>query len=210
MPFVILSGGWKSWEKSALPSTPDKLFFTFLKGVISMSSAIFTCGNDAYQVAKIIYAGPVSSIPEDRRRNGSTHSFKIVTGLGAVFSYFKDEETAKKSRGALGAMLEVVNPKSFKHGYNEFVDPKGIVSFSKVVQFKQPIDQYTHGFVVTIDTADEKSREVWMRYKSEDHAQKGRKALWAAVHGANGMSAKATTVSAPADAGGPKADTTPF
>lgn len=175
-----------------------------------MSSAIFTCGNDAYQVSKIIYAGPVSSIPEDRRRNGSTHSFKIVTGLGAVFSYFKDEEMARKTRGALGAMLEAVKPESFKHGYNEFVDPKGIVSFSKVMQFKQPIDQYTHGFVVTIETADEKSREVWMRYKSEDHAQKGRKALWAAVHGANGMSTKDAPASAPADAARTNADTTPF
>jgi hypothetical protein len=98
-----------------------------------MSSAIFTCGNDAYQVSKIIYAGPVTEIPEDRRRNGSTHSFKIVTGLGAVFSYHKNEEMARKSRGALATMLDTLKPKAFKHGYNEFVDPKGIVSFDRTV-----------------------------------------------------------------------------
>jgi hypothetical protein len=176
-----------------------------------MSSAIFTCGNDAYQVSKIIYAGPVTEIPEDRRRNGSTHSFKIVTGLGAVFSYHKNEEMARKSRGALATMLDTLKPKAFKHGYNEFVDPKGIVSFSNIVQFKQPIEQYTHGFVVTVETAAEKNREIWFRYSSEDHAQKGRKALWAAVHGANGMSTKdGASASAPAEAARPNADTTPF
>jgi hypothetical protein len=177
-----------------------------------MSSAIFTCGNDAYQVSKIIYAGPVSTIPEDRRRNGSTHSFKIITGLGAVFSYYKNEEMARKSRGALAAMLETLKPKAFKHGFDEFVDPRGIVSFSNVVQFKQPIEQYTHGFVVTVETAAEKNREIWFRYTSEDHAQKGRKALWAAVHGVNGMSntAKGAPASTPADAARPNADTTPF
>ncbi|MBN1127710.1 MAG: hypothetical protein JXA71_01910 [Chitinispirillaceae bacterium] len=175
-----------------------------------MSSALFTCGNEAYQVSKIIYAGPVSVIPEDRRRNGSTHSFKIVTGLGAVFSYHKDEETARKSRGALAAMLDSLKPKAFKHRYDEFVDPRGIVSFSNVVQFKQPIEQYTHGFVVTMETAAEKNREIWFRYKSEDHAQKGRKALWATVHGANGMSNGQKAAEAPATSGQTNADATPF
>jgi hypothetical protein len=175
-----------------------------------MSSAIFSCGNEAYQVAKILYAGPVTPISEDRRRNGSTHSFKIVTELGTVFSYFKDEETARKSRNALAAMLDTIKPKSFKHRYYEFIDPKGIVSFSKVVQFKQPIEQYTHGFVVTVDTADEQSREIWFRYKSEDHAQKGRKALWATVHGANGMSTDTTAAVASVAADRPNSDGTPF
>jgi hypothetical protein len=155
-----------------------------------MSSAIFTNGNNAYQVANIMYAGSVSEIPENRRQNGSTHSFKIITGLGTIFSYYKNEELARKSRGALAAMLDTVKPKAFKHGW-EFVDPSRIVCFSNVVQFKKPVGPYTHGLVLTIDTAEEKSQEIWLRYKSEDHAQKARKALWATVHSVNGMSSQA-------------------
>jgi hypothetical protein len=152
-----------------------------------MGSVIFSNGNNAYQVEKIVYAGPVTKIPEERRRNDSTHSFKIITSLGAVFSYYKDEDTARKSRGILGAMLDDLKPHAFKHGF-EYVNPARIVSFSNVVQFKKPIGEYTHGIVITFDTAQEKSQELWIRYKSEDHAQKGRKALWAAVHAVNGMS----------------------
>jgi hypothetical protein len=152
-----------------------------------MRSAIFSNGSDAYQVEKIVYAGPVAKIPEDRRRNGSTHSFKIITVLGTVYSYYKDEELARKSRGMLGAMLDEIKPHAFRYGI-EFLDPSRVVSFSKVVQFKKPMEEYTHGFVITIETAQEKSRELWFRYKSEDHAQKGRKALWASIHAVNGMS----------------------
>ena len=151
-----------------------------------MSSAIFSNGSDAYQVGKIVYAGPVAKIPEERRRNGSTHSFKIITSLGTVFSYFKDEEMARKSRGMLGSMLDELKPNAFRYGI-EYLDPSHVVSFSKVVQFKKPVGEFTHGFKITVDAAQENSREVWFRYKSEDHAQKGRKALWASVHAANGM-----------------------
>jgi hypothetical protein len=153
-----------------------------------MSSAIFTNGNNAYQVAKIIYAGSVSEIPEDRRRNDCTHSFKMITGLGTVFSYYKTEDNARKSRGLLAGMLDTVKPIAFKNG-TEFVDPARIVSFGNVVEFKKAVGPYTHGFVVTLETAEEKSREIWLRYKSEDHAQKARKAMWGTVHGINGMSA---------------------
>jgi hypothetical protein len=152
-----------------------------------MSSVIFTNGRDAYQVSNIIYAGTVSEIPENNRRNGSTHSFKFITGLGTVFSYYKNEEAAWKSRGALSAMLDTLKPKAFKHWY-EFIDPMRIVSFGKVVQFKKPVEECTHGFVITVESAQEKSQEIWLRYKSEDHATKGRKALWASVHNAHGMS----------------------
>jgi hypothetical protein len=154
-----------------------------------MSSVCFTCGNESYQVSKIIYAGPVTEIPEDRRRNGSTHSFRIITGLGAVSSYYKNEEAAKKSRAALAGMLDVVKPMAFKRGI-DFIDPKSIVKFGRVVQFKQPVGQYTHGFVVTLETTQEQNQEVWVRYKSEDHATKGWKALWASIYNANGMSSR--------------------
>jgi hypothetical protein len=170
-----------------------------------MSSAIFTSGGEAYQVANIVYAGPVAEIPEDRRRNGSTHSFKMVTVTGTSFSYYKDVETARKARGALGAMLDTLKPKAFRHG-NEFLDPSRVVSFSNVVAFKNPVESCTHGFVVSVETCEEKNRELWLRYKSEDHARKGRKALWACVHSANGMSNSDAKVEEPA----PVADSMPF
>ncbi len=152
-----------------------------------MSSAVFTTGSEAYQVANIVYAGPVGEIPAERRRNGSTHSFKLITTLGATFAYYKDVESARKARGALAGMLEAAGKTAFMHG-NEFVDAKKVVSFGNVLQFKTPQDGMTHAFVITVQTADEKNREVWMRYKSEDHARKARKALWAVVHAANGLS----------------------
>ncbi len=153
-----------------------------------MSSAIFTNGTNAYQVARIIYAGSVAEIPENRRQNGSTHSFKITTGIGSVFCYYKDEDSAKKSRGALAGMLDAVRSNAFKHGF-EYLDPSRVISFSSVFQFKKPQGVYTHGFVVTLETANEKSQEVWFRYKSEDNAQKARKALWATLHNVNGQHA---------------------
>jgi hypothetical protein len=152
-----------------------------------MSSAVFTTGNEAYHVANIVYAGPVGEIPAERRRNGSTHSFKVLTTVGATFCYYKDAEAARKARGALTGMLETLKPNAFRHG-NEYVDPQKVVSFGNVLQFKKPQDDLTHAFVITLQTADEKNREVWMRFKSEDHARKGRRALWAIVHAVNGLS----------------------
>jgi hypothetical protein len=152
-----------------------------------MSSAVFTTGNEAYHVANIVYAGPVAEIPAERRRNGSTHSFKVTTTVGTNYCYYKDAEAARKARGALTGMLDAVKTTAFRHG-NEFVDPKNVVSFGNVLQFKKPQDDLTHAFVITLQTADEKNRELWMRYKSEDHARKGRRALWAVVHAVNGLS----------------------
>jgi hypothetical protein len=170
-----------------------------------MNSAIFTSGNQAYQVSRIIYAGSVQSIPEANRRNDCTHSFKIITVNGAVFSYYKNEEAARKSRNMLGAMLDALKPNAFKHGY-DFLDPLHIVSFGSVVQFKKAQGEYTHGFAVMTDTVQEKSQEVWFRYKSEDHAQKGRKALWAVIYSANGLS----KTREPAVAAQPEAQNLPF
>lgn len=164
-----------------------------------MGSAVFSNGSNAYQVSKILYAGSVSEIPESRRQNENTHSFKITTGLGTVFFYYKDEETARKSRGMLGGMLDAARPNAFKHGF-EYLDPLAVVAFSGVLQFKKPVGPYTHGFVVRMDTVDEKSREVWLRYKSDDHAQKGRKALWASLHNVNGVRSSAAADKTPVTA----------
>jgi hypothetical protein len=150
-----------------------------------MSSVIFSNGYESYQVAGIIYAGPVHQIPEQHRRNGNTHSFKIITGLGAAFLYYKDEESAKKARTALAAMLESTKPAHFRAGH-EFFDASHIVSFNNVVQFKKPLGDYTHGYVVSVLTHDDKNREIWLKFRSEDYAQKSRKAMWATLHNING------------------------
>ena len=176
-----------------------------------MRSAIFTSGNQAYQVSNIIYAGPVHAIPEDRRRNDCTHSFKIVTVVGATFSYYKNEESARKSRNMLGAMLDELKPDAFKHGY-DFIDPLHIISFGNVVQFKKAQGEYTHGFAIMVDTVQEKSQELWIRYKSDDYAQKGRKAMWAIIHNALGfgMSKTAEPAVAAAAVSQPETQNMPF
>jgi hypothetical protein len=43
----------------------------------------------------------------------------------------------------------------------------------------------THGFVVNLETAQGKNSQVWLTYKSEDHATKARKALYAIICAAN-------------------------
>lgn len=171
-----------------------------------MRSAIFTSGNQAYQVSNVVYAGPVHAIPEDRRRNDCTHSFKIVTTLGATFSYYKNEESARKSRNMLGAMLDSLKPNAYKHGA-EFIDPLHIVSFGSVVQFKKAQGEYTHGFAIIVDTVQEKSQELWLRYKSDDYTQKARKALWAVIHTALGMAKTAESSAAVVQ---PEAQNVPF
>ena len=152
-----------------------------------MNSAIFSTGNQNYNIATVVYAGPVQEIPAERRRNEYTHYFKLLTALGPTFAYFKDVDAARKSRGALSGMLEVIKPRAFRYG-NTFIDPSSVVALSNVIQFKKALGEFTHGFVVRVLTIDEKNQEVWVRYRSEDHARKGRKAMWAAMQAANGLS----------------------
>lgn len=150
-----------------------------------MNTAVFSTGNESYQVSHIIHAGPVTAIPEKiRKESGSTHSFKLVTPQTGVFCYYRSEEAAKNARGALGAMLRAAKPALFSSGH-DLVDPARVISFGNVFAFKNPPDDgSTHAFVVTIDCSDERSRRVWLRYKSEEGAKKARRAMFAAVHAA--------------------------
>jgi hypothetical protein len=59
-----------------------------------------------------------------------------------------------------------------------------------------------------VDTAQEKSQELWLRYKSDDHAQKGRKAMWAIIHNALGIGMSKTAE--PAVAAQPETQNMPF
>jgi len=149
-----------------------------------MNSVVFGTPRESYQVANIIYAGNVGEIPVDKRKNGCSHSFKIITTHGSAFCYYKSEEAARNARGALGAMLNAVKPAAFRHGY-EVLDPRRIVSYTGVISLKTPVDELTHAVVVTIDTAEERNKKVWLKYRSEEVAQKGRSALYACIHAAN-------------------------
>lgn len=144
-----------------------------------MVSAVFSSSTEAYQIENIIYAGPVTEIPEEKRRFESTHSFSIMTSLGKVRFYYRSFDSAVKARKALGAMMMNLKPHLFRHGY-QLIDPKRIVSFRKVIQLKTPQEEFTHAVVVSMDTLDPQNQEVWLRYKSEENAQKGRRALFAA------------------------------
>jgi hypothetical protein len=148
-----------------------------------MNSAVFSTGNESYQVSQILHIGPVTEIPEKiRKDNGATHSFKLVTPQSGVYCYYRSEEAAMNARRALGAMVRATKPSLFGCGHY-LVDPAGVISFSNVVALKNPsTGGRTHAFVVTIDTTDERHRKVWLRYTSEDNAKKARRAMFAAVH----------------------------
>ncbi|HLV31478.1 MAG TPA: hypothetical protein VKY57_07920 [Chitinispirillaceae bacterium] len=149
-----------------------------------MKSAVFSNGSDTYQVANVIYAGPVSEIPQEKRKGDSTHSFRMITTQGEVYCNYKSIESAKNSVGALKAMMESLKENVFKTG-TESIDTKRIVSFGRVVKLENTENGKTHAFLVNIDTTDEKHNQIWLTYKSEDHADKARKALYAAIHSVN-------------------------
>lgn len=149
-----------------------------------MNSAIFRTATESYQVSQIAYVGPVGEIPEDRRKGESTHSFKVITSVNPVYCYYKSLDSAKNARGAVGAMFNEVKPYSFKHGY-EIIDTKRVVSVSNVFALKKVQDDLTHAFCVILDSRNEKNNRIWLRYKSEDNAKKGRNALFASIHSVN-------------------------
>jgi hypothetical protein len=84
-------------------------------------------------------------------------------------------------------MMADLKPHAFKHG-NEVIDPKMIVSFGTVVKLKlRDGEELTHAFPVTIATPEERGSRVWLRYRSEENARKGRRAMYAVLHAANGL-----------------------
>jgi hypothetical protein len=105
----------------------------------------------------------------------------MITTRKSVFSHYKSLENGIKARGFLVGMLEEAKPSMYKHGF-ELLDPAAVVSFGNVITLKTPQGEYTHAVCVTLDTAEEKYNKVWLRYKSEENAQKGRRALYAVLH----------------------------
>ncbi|NLE01087.1 MAG: hypothetical protein GX640_14565 [Fibrobacter sp.] len=143
-----------------------------------MRSNIFSTVSESYQISHILFAGYVCEIPPDKRKGDSTHSFKLITTLGTSYCYFNNIETAKKVRGVLEGMLEKAKPAIFKNG-GDSLDIGAVVSFSKVVKLKNSESGMTHAFLVSLNTVNEKSSQVWFTYKSEDTARHARNALWA-------------------------------
>lgn len=175
-----------------------------------MQETIFSNGNESYQVAHIIHVSRIWEIPEEKRRFDRSHCFKLVTTLGPAFCSYKSFETARKVRGKLYAMLTAAKPEMFSHG-NDLIDPNAIVSIGDVLELKNPQGENTHAIIVTIKTNDARHSKVWLRYKSEENAKKGKRILWAvvgkagnnAVSDSAGDSESATepiTEDAPADA----------
>lgn len=152
-----------------------------------MKSAVFSTTLEAYQVSNIIYAGPVKEIPEEHQKTHSaTHEFKIITTLGPVYCKYKDQESATRARGALGAMMDTLKSNLYRTG-RECLDPHKVVSFGRVVQLKNTTDGMTHAFVVSLETTQDKNNQIWFTYRSEDNAVKARKALFASIQSANNM-----------------------
>ena len=151
-----------------------------------MKSAVFSAGLETYQVAHILYAGSVSEVPKEIRKGETTHSFRMVTTQGPVFCYYKSLDAAKKARGALGFLMDTLKENVF-HGIGVCLDTKSVVSFGRVVKLKNSDDGQTHGFVVVFNTVHEKAAQIWLTYKSEEHAEKARKGLYAAIHKANNL-----------------------
>ena len=105
--------------------------------------------------------------------------------------------------------MDSVKPNLFKSGY-EALDPRSVITFGRAFQLKTPQGDHTHAFVVTVATVDEKSSEVWLTYKSEDHAEKARKALYAAIHNNKDKTPEQLATATPENKGGKAADGFPF
>lgn len=148
-------------------------------------SAIFSTPAECYQVSNVMYAGQVNEIPQDKRKGESTHFFRMITSLGPVYCYYKSEDSAKKARTALGAMMGSVKEELFKSNGN-LLDTKKVVSYGKVYKLKNCDDGKSHAFPVTLESVKEKNSQIWLTFKTEDEAVKTRKALYASIQSVNG------------------------
>ena len=145
-----------------------------------MQNIIFSTASDSFLVKHVIHAGPVAEIPEKSRKGDNTHYFRMITTRGAVFCHFKSVETARRSRGVLGAMLGTVKPHLFR-SKGDSIDIASIVSFGRVIQFKNYEEGDQYGFPVHVATVSDKSATIWLTYNTEESTKNVRKALYAAI-----------------------------
>jgi hypothetical protein len=161
-----------------------------------MKSVVFSAANESFQVSHIIYAGPVQPIPEQLRKGETTHSFKMLTALGTSYCYYRSEENAKKARTALTAKLHSSKQSLYSHR-GEIIDPAAVISYGPVYQLKEPQDDFTHSFSLSLKSSQEKTTRLRLMFKSEEAAQSGRRGLYGAINSAYGIApaAKASAVS---------------
>jgi hypothetical protein len=145
-----------------------------------MKNTIFNTSAGSFPVSHIVYASGVWEIPEDKRRSDRTHGFKIVTSTESASCYFRSFDAAVSARNALGAMIAHANPHAFRHGH-EVVDARRIVSIGDTVKLKTPQGESTHAVILGLDTHDERSGKLWLKFKSEEAARKVRRMLFAVV-----------------------------
>lgn len=145
-----------------------------------MQSTIYSSASESFLVAHIIHAGPVLEIAPEKQKNGNTHYFRLTTGQCPAYCKFKSEEAARRARGVLGAMLGTVKPHLFR-SRGDSIDLSSIISFGKVVEFKNSTNDDCFGFPVTLSVIEERGKTIWITAKTEDSGINIRKALWAAL-----------------------------
>lgn len=145
-----------------------------------MQNVIFSTASDSFLVAHVVHAGPVTEYSEQQRKGENTHYFKMTTTRGAAFCHFKSEETARRSRGVLGAMLGTIKPHLFR-SKGDCIDIASIVSFGSPVKLKNEGESDKFGLPVHVATMSEKSDTVWLTFQTEESAKNVRRALYAAI-----------------------------
>jgi hypothetical protein len=150
-----------------------------------MSISIFSTYSESFPLSHIVYVGSVFEISAENRKGESTHSFKIITSSNTMYCNYKDVEAAKIAHDTLEKQLGEFGKKLFKNA-GDITDASRIASFSKVVTLKKPQQNCTHAIILNLDTCiDEKQRQIWLHYKSDESATNARKALYSLVSIAN-------------------------
>ena len=144
-----------------------------------MQHTIFSTGSDSYLLSQIIHAGPVCEFTKKNEDSTNTHFYRITTTRGAVFSHFKNKESAIKSRGVLETKLNASGKRMFV-SRGDMIDVARIISFGKVLALKNGTSE-VFGFPVNVQTAKEKSSTIWLTFKSEEAGMNVRKALYATI-----------------------------
>lgn len=145
-----------------------------------MQNTVFSSASESFCVAHVIHAGPVLEIAEKNDKTGNTHYFRLTTTRGASFCHFKSEETARKSRGVLGAKLSAAKPHLFR-SKGDCIDIANVVSFGRVIKLTKNEDDDVFGFRVTLCTVTDKSATVWLTYQSDESAKNVRRAFYASM-----------------------------
>ncbi|MBN1306644.1 MAG: hypothetical protein JXA18_01915 [Chitinispirillaceae bacterium] len=164
-----------------------------------MQNVIFSTASDSFLVAHVIHAGPVIAYSQQQRKGEYTHYFRLTTARGAAFCHFKNQETARKSRGVIGAMLGTVKPHLFR-SKGDCIDIASIVSFGSAIKLKGDGEEEKFALPIHVATKAEKNDTLWLTFQTEESAKNVRKALYAAIMSYYAPADKKAASAAPAEA----------